>query len=415
MQAKIRFLDSFKTPLFDSNAREKVLYGGSGSGKTHSVQQYAILKALNEPNDSTLIIMETIAGVKTDMLYPMRRMLSDLGIPNEPRESVPINITLSNGHKLWFSSADDPEKLKYFTNVKRVIINEATALSEEDFNQLRNRMGRTYDNAEIILTFNPIDAHHWLVERYVNPFLTGSIEENITVHHSTYRDNPFLTKTWVDWLKGMELKDSNFYRVYALGQPGRLEGLVFNEGANWIHKSLEAWGWDISKTKPTALGMDWGWNDPTTLVAYWDHVNGNRYAHCFIYKPNMTPPEVVNAVSTVINASNWTNHVPILCDPSRPENIELLKRAGFSMADKANNDIGFGIGMVKDKQIIVSDESLDLIRELRNYRWMEKDGRTVDKPVDEFNHAIDAMRYAIATGASEGKPNAGRLAKLIIR
>ncbi len=403
MNTNVQFLRAFRGPLFDSDAREKVLYGGSGSGKTHSAQQYAIIKAVKEPGAESLIIMETIAGVKTGMYYPMLKMLDDMSLSYISRETVPINIKLFNGHTLWFSSADNTEKLKHFTNVKRVIINEATALTEQDFSQLQNRMGRTYSDAEIVFTFNPIDAHHWLVERYVNPYLTGKVPKNTTIHHSTYNDNPFLSKEWVEWLKSMELQDANFYRVYALGEPGRLEGLVYIEGMNWVHKPLESFGFDIQKTPPVALGMDWGYNDPTVLIAFWDMPRG-RYAHQFVYEPGMTPVDIVNRIASLIDASKWTKQIRIFCDPSRPENIELLNRAGLPNAQKAINDIQYGIGLVKDRPIIVSDESIDTIKELRNYRWKEKDGKTIDKPAEGYDHAMDALRYAIAS--SQSKPAA---------
>jgi len=389
---EITMLDAFR-PVLEADVREKALYGGSGSGKTHSVQQYAILCGLEEPNDSTLIVMETIPGVLTGMYYPMRDMLREWGIPIEPRETVPIRITLPNGHQLLFTSADKSEKLKHYTNVRRVIINEATGLTEEGYNQLMNRMGRTYSGAEVIFTFNPIDEHHWLVERYVTPYLEGRVPAGVAVHHSTYHDNPFLSPEWCEWLESRMSADPNFYRVYALGLPGHLEGLVYAEGANWTHSPMDEWPESVTSFPPRALGIDFGFNDPATVTGMWDE-SGRRYAHELIYEFGLIDDDLVDRLDRLFRDMGWPRTVPLVCDSARPDSIEKLKRSGFR-AGPAKKDIVYGIGEVKSKPLIVSDESVNLIRELRNYRWAEKHGKIVDTPIDAYNHALDGLRYAI--------------------
>lgn len=397
----IVMLDAFR-PILEAEAREKALYGGSGSGKTHSVQQYAILCGLEEPSDSTLIVMETIPGVLTGMYYPMRDMLQQWGIPIEPRETVPIRITLPNGHQLLFTSADKSEKLKHYTNVRRVIINEATGLTEEGYNQLMNRMGRTYSGAEVLFTFNPIDEHHWLVERYVTPYLEGRVPAGVAVHHSTYRDNPFLSPEWCEWLESRMSADPNFYRVYALGLPGHLEGLVYAEGANWTHAPLADWPESIASTPPRAIGLDFGFNDPTAAVGVWD--GGTRYAHQLIYESELIDDDLVRRLDSLFRGMGWPRSVPLICDAARPDTIAKLKRSGFR-ADGTKKDIVYGIGEVKARPIVVSDESVDLIRELRNYRWAEKHGKPIDMPVDAFNHSLDALRYAIVAQGAAADPS----------
>jgi phage terminase large subunit len=276
MNVSVTMLDAFKDFLM-CDAREKISYGGSGSGKTAQVQRYAILKGMEEPKDATLVVMETIPGVLTDMFYPMRDLLNEWEIPTDARETVPMRIELPNGHQLLFTSADKAEKLKHYTNVRRVIINEATGLKKADFNQLMNRMGRTYSNAEIIMTFNPIDEHHWLVEQYVTPYLEGRLSPGVAVHHSTYKDNYFLSEEWCRWLESRMSVDPNFYRVYALGLPGHLEGLVYLEFQNekhpynWRHQPINEWPERICTTPPRALGIDFGYNDPVAVIAFWEH------------------------------------------------------------------------------------------------------------------------------------------------
>jgi phage terminase large subunit len=396
----VTMLDAFRDVLL-GDTREKVLYGGSGSGKTHVCQQYAILRAMEEPNEQTLIVMETIPGCLTGMFYPMRDMLEAWGVPFEPRETVPMRIALPNGHELLFTSADKSEKLKHYTNVRRVIINEATGLRETDFNQLMNRMGRTYSGAEVLFTFNPIDEHHWIVERYVTPYLENRLPAGVAVHHSTYHDNPFLSAEWCQWLESRMSLDPNFYRVYALGLPGHLEGLIYTEFSaperpwNWAHRPLEAFA---VRGQPRAVGMDFGYNDPATAIAFWED-GTQRYAHELLYESGLIDDDLVSRLNVIFALNKWPKTVQLICDSARPDSIEKLNRNGFK-ARGTDKDIAFGIGEVKAKPLVVSDESTNLMRELRNYRWAEKSGKVIDKPVDAFNHALDGLRYAIV-GAAE--------------
>jgi phage terminase large subunit len=392
-------LDAFRGPLF-CDAREKVLYGGSGSGKTHAVQQYLILKALQEPGASSLVVMETIPGVLLDMFYVMRDMLLDLGFKCKTRETTPIYIRLPNRHTIWFTSADKPEKLKYITNPKRVAINEATALSREKFQQLLNRMGRTSEDAELIFTFNPISEHHWLVEDYVQPYLDGAVREGVIVHHSTYRDNPFLAERWKSWLESMIEKDPNFYRVYALGLPGSLRGLVYVEGRDWTHAPLQELAPIVDAAPPRSLGLDFGFNHPSALVAWWPFER-KRYVHELLHASELKQDELREKIIAIFRTYRWPFRTPIYCDSAEPDRIKDLVDHGLN-ALPAKKDIMLGIDQVRAEPLIVSEESLELIKELRNYKWAEdRDGQPKDEPVDLYNHGLDALRYAIATVITE--------------
>jgi phage terminase large subunit len=338
--------------------------------------------------------METKPGNLTGMFYPLCDMLEAWGMSYESRETAPANIKV-NGHTIWFASADKSEKMKYFDNIDLVIINEATALHEDDFQQLMNRMGRTAP-AEIIFTFNPIDQDHWLVKRYVTPFLEGKLGENIAVHHSTYHDNKYAAAEYCQWAESMMELDPNFYRVYALGQPGHLEGLIYLEGANWVHQPLSEWPREQQVAPPKSIGIDFGFTNPSVIVGVWETPAG-RYVHQFLYASGMTHDELVRALTDLITKAGWRQlRIPIICDSAEPARIEDMVRKGFN-ALPAMKDIRFGIDIIKVKKLVVSDESLDGIKELRNYRWKDKKGIMKDEPLDAFNHFCDALRYAVAT------------------
>lgn len=420
VQVDADMLDAFERVLL-SDAKEKALYGGSSSGKTTAVQQYAIIRALEEPGDETLIIMETQTDVLVGMFEPVKDMLDAWGIPYVPHESVPTSIEL-NGHTLYFSpifrskGTQSSESFKKYNNVRRVIINEATSLTWEDFLQVRNRTGRTKP-AEIIHTFNPIDEQHWLCQRYVLPYLNGTLEPSIAVSHTTHWDNPFLTPEKHQEYEDLAKVDANYYRVYTLGLPGRLEGLIYVEGMNWTHLPLTEWPEtiysDATLASPISLGLDWGYsNDEAAIVAHWEH-RQQRYAHQLLYASDLTISDIAAQLGVIYARHNWPRSVKVFADPSRPDNIEELCRHGYNVK-KAVNDICYGIDIVKQMPETISDESRDLIREKRGWCWAkDRNGKPAGKPVDKYNHALDAERYSIAS--SHGRSNTSRFLKYASR
>lgn len=413
-RVEVELLPAFEAPL-ESGAQEIILSGGSGSGKTHQVQLYSILKALDEPGVESLMVMETMAAVKKDMFEPMCRMLDKMRKPYRPLASVPMEVILDNGHVINFTSSKRSkgqqavESQKSYTNVKRVVINEASALTEADDTQIMNRCGRTHEDRQVIRTLNPVSEDHWLVKRYILPHLQGRTPKGVLVHHSTYHDNPHLSKAYTDWLESKISSDPNFYRVYVQGLPGHLEGLVYLEWAegcrayNWRHMPLDDWPEKVLKAPPTAIGVDPGFNDPTAIIAYWD-TPLERYAHEVVHSPGLTESMALTKLKMVLHDNQWPPRTTIVWDAARPDQIQAAKDVGLN-ARNSDKDIITGIDQVKVKPLLVSDESVETIKELRNYRWSEKNGNFLDKPVDSFNHSLDALRYAIVAMSSGPDPS----------
>ena len=272
-------------------------------------------------------------------------------------------------------------------------VEEATAIKQEDADMLDNRMGRTYPDAEFIYTFNPVDANHWVVKKFVEPHLAGRTQDGVCVHHSTYKDNPMLAAEWIAKQEKRIATDPNYYRVYMLGLPGHLEGLVYKEGANWKHIPYDAFPEAIRCTPPRSLGLDFGFNDPTALVGQWE--GDVRHLHQFLHCSGMTQEDLVRFLEQLYQEKQWPRSTPLYCDAAEPARIEDLRRRGFA-ANPAHKDIRFGIDAMKQTPFVVSDESLAFINELRGYRWQEKDGQVVDKPCEGNDHGPDAARYAVA-------------------
>ncbi len=396
----------------NESVRMKVLYGGSSSGKTYAATQWAIIRALNEPDQRTLVIMETYPGIKMSMFLPMIDMLERLGVKYQATYSVPFELRFPNGHLIRFISADKPGKAKYLDDIRRLIINEATEINDENLKQLENRIGRTSKNAEFIYTFNPIDEHHPLIQRFVVPFLHGAKDPDVAVLQTTYKDNYHNAQAYIARLEASKDRDLNFYRVYALGEPGRLEGLIYEETRNWEHMPREDWP-EILQRPPDRIGIDFGYNDPTAIIGVWE-LESKWYAHQYLYDSGLTQDDLMLQLHRTFLAEHMSRTTPIYCDSAEPARIEDLRRGrletqikGFN-AQKSVKDVRLGIDRVKSKHLVVSEESVQTIRELRNYRWIQKEGSIRDEPQSGFlDHGLDALRYAIATAL--GKTPIARL------
>jgi phage terminase large subunit len=271
-----------------------------------------------------------------------------------------------------------------------VIINEATALKKDDLRQLMNRMGRT-ESAEMIFTFNPVDAHHWLVEDYVMPFLNGALPKDVAVHHSTYHDNPFLNPEWCVWLEAMTQTDKNFYRVYCLGEPGVLENLIYS---NYVIEEMNQWPLAVRESPPHFYGQDYGTVNSMAMVAGWLY-EGEYYLRELLYRTGMTGTDLI----AWMQAERIPRGAPIIGDSARPDLIEDMVREGWNVlpCEKGPGSVKAGIDYLKGHKLHISTDSVNLIKEIRAYKWRERDGHPIEEPVEFFNHLMDGIRYPIFT------------------
>ena len=390
MSAECKTLDTFYEFLTKTDKRILAPYGGAGSGKSVAVAQYLCEQLLTSVTPlKILCTRKTLPSLKITSLELVRKILSEWEVLGTVVQENKSDLIFTYGkNRMIFKSLDDPEKIKSF-EADIVWIEEATELTKEDFMQLDIRLTRTKPDVKLIMTFNPIDAHHWLITDIVQ----GN-DKNVAVHHSTYRDNPFLESAFVDRLKGYEKKDINFYRVYCLGEPGVLENIIYNH-----YTILASDAWPIgAREEPIAYGMDFGYSNESAAVSVKEY-EGKTYVKELLYRTHLDANDIVEwAKSQGISTS-----IPIFCDSARPEQIETLHRAGFNAkpVSKGKDSVAAGIGLVRSKDLVISADSINLIKEMRGYHYqVDKNGHVIEDPVDAFNHAVDGLRYAIY-GSSE--------------
>lgn len=232
------FNRSFLSIFDQTDKRYIVLYGGAGSSKSYSTAQALIFFILKEPLFNLLVVRNTGRSNRDSTFALLKQIIIRWNLYRYFKiNTSDMRITcLANGNEIIFTGCDDVEKLKSVTfsrgELTDIWCEEASEISEADFNQLDIRLRGSETKKHIWLTFNPIDVNHWLKRRFID-----DPAENVYVHHSTYRDNEHLDEDYIRLLESYKESDPYYYNVYCLGQWGVLGNTVFD--ANRISKRLQ--------------------------------------------------------------------------------------------------------------------------------------------------------------------------------
>jgi len=351
----------------EEGKRIVVAQGGSRSGKTFNILIYWIYKLLQEQNKTLSIVRKTSPAMTNSVLKDLKDVLEMFGIYRDENwhkggRYYEIGTNTIN----WFS-VDEPQKLR---GSKRdyLYCNEANELNTEDWNQL---IFRTTD--KVILDLNPSELSCWVYD----------LEKRDDSYYfkTTWRDNPFVDKNIVKELESLKDKDENLYRIYSLGEKGIATQLVFNK-------------YDIIQQIPYGMkllgrGMDFGYNDPTTLVEVYIQ-DDILYLRELLYVKGMTMSDIIFRMEQMGIERTDT----IWCDSASPSHIEDLRRARFNAKPVNKKTILHGIDLMKRHNIFIEETSKNILYEFQSYKFREdRDGYLLDVPVDDNNHTIDAIRY----------------------
>jgi phage terminase large subunit len=260
-------------------------------------------------------------------------------------------------------------------------MNEANNMTFHAYTELASRTKKG-----VYLDWNPVNEfwfHTDLMNDHDVDFLIVNYEDNEACPESALnfilkaKDKAATSTFWANW-----------YNVYGLGQLGSLEGVVFSN-------------WELIDTIPQEAkflgsGLDFGYsNDPTALIAVYEY-NGKIIADEMIYSTSLLNSDIIRMMKQERTA-------PIWADSADPKSIEEIRRAGYNIKSvvKGPDSINFGISVLQQKEILVTKSSTNLIKELRNYSWdTDKAGKKLNRPIDDYNHAIDALRYFAMMGLS---------------
>ena len=377
-------------PYYNGTKRYEVFYGGAGSGKSRFVGQKIIYKILLEKGHKILVIRKVANTLRNSCFSLINSYINSWGLSDffKINKSDMSIICTINNNEILFKGIDDPEKIKSIDGITCIWIEEASELSFDDFTQLDLRLrGITENPKQIMISFNPISAEHWLKKRFFDKEC-----EDTSILKTTYLDNRFLDDVYKKTLEDLKENNPSYYKIYCLGEWGNLEGLVYEK-----YKIVDKFPDDLQMV---IYGVDFGFNDPTAIIKV-----GFYYNEVFIdevfYKSGYTSGDVIDYLK---REHFYLSKLIGFFETAEPDKIEEFKRAGFRVRE-AKKSIIDGINEVKKYRLNITKNSVNVIREIQNYTWdKDKNGKIQDKPIDSYNHAMDAMRYAIYTSAKPQNP-----------
>lgn len=369
--------------------RIKGVPGGTSAGKTFGILPILIDQAIKNPGLEISVVSESIPHLRRGALKDFEKIMRSTNrwIQDHFNKSL-LKYTFTNSSFIEFFSTDQPDRLR---GARRNVlyVNEANNVQWEAYMQLAIR---TSDS--IWIDFNPTHEFWYHTELRDD----DDFEELVL----TYLDNEALSESIVKEIEKAREKAKtssywqNWWKVYGLGQLGALEGVVFS---NW-----QIFDHIPQKAKYVGSGMDFGYtNDPTTLIDVYEYNNQYIFDEV-IYQKGLLNNEIARLVK-----SDGKQRV-IYADSAEPKSIDELRRYGLRIlgAEKGRDSITYGIDLLQQENFKVTSQSTNLIKELRGYVWeTDKNGKSINKPVDYLNHGIDAMRYF---AMMKMKKNTGRYA-----
>lgn len=371
--------------LFDYGHKIEVYYGGAGSGKSVFIAQKLLAKALNQKR-IILVVRKTLTSQQRSCWKLFTDMIDSWKIFSECKvNNSNYQISISNGSIIYIAGIDNPERIKSIVGVTDIWCEEATELDYDDYNQLKLRMRALVPDSQIICSFNPISKANWVYKQW---FDQPCLDPEALVVKTTYKDNSFLPDTYVKTLEEMINTNPTYYRIYALGEFCSLDKLVYN---NWEVKEFNYR--DIQGE--LICGLDFGFSsDPSAFVA---GIVQDKEIYVFRtwYETNKTNDQIALAIKS-LGFSKST----IIADSAEPKSIEELKKAGLyriRASLKGPDSLLYGIQQLQQYKIIIHPDCSEMITEIENYSWQKdkKTGEYINKPIDSFNHLLDALRYSL--------------------
>jgi phage terminase large subunit len=300
-----------------------------------------------------------------------------------------MKITLPNDSEFIFVGCDDVEKLKSIADITDIIVEEATELSLDDVSQLDLRLRAKSGDLQMIFMFNPTSKANWVYQKWFAP--EAVVDEDTFILKTTYKDNKFLPQEYIAALENLAITNPTYYRIYALGEFTTLDKLVFN---NWVVREFDP---NDYKELPLMCGLDWGFvNDDTAFVcSFIDEAHKTIY----VFQEWVAKGKTNDEIAKVIVSLGFGKSV-IIGDSAEQKSIEELRRNGITRirpSTKGPDSINYGIAKLQEYSVVVRPCCENMITELQNYSWQrdKQTGEYINKPIDAFNHCIDAWRYSL--------------------
>ena len=381
--------------FWNFKGRYRVVKGSRASKKSKTTALWYIYNIMKYQGSNLLVIRKTGRTLKDSCYTELKWAVKRLKVEHLWNFTLsPLEATyIPTGQKIYFRGLDDPLKVTSITVDVGCLcwmwIEEAyEVMKEDDFNVLDESIrGEVPEGLfkQITLTFNPWNEHHWLKKR----FFDAPPDEDILAITTNYLCNEWLDEADLKVFDTMRKNNPRRYAVAGLGGWGIVDGLVYE---NWRE---EAFTLEDIKNFNTAAGLDFGYtNDPTAFfIGFLDTENKRLYVWDEIYEKGLSNKKIYDAITEA-----GYNKERITGDSAEPKSIDELKGYGLKIkgAEKGKDSIKNGIQWIQDLEIIIHPRCVNFLTEISNYTWDEdRFGTKLNVPIDEFNHLMDAMRYAL--------------------
>ena len=384
--------------FWNFKGRYRVCKGSRGSKKSRTTALFFIYSMMKYPGANLLVVRKVYRTLKDSCFTDLKWAINILGVQDywSVKES-PLEIVYNpTGQKILFRGLDDPLKVTSITvetgNLCWAWIEEAYEINrEQDFNMLDESIRGKIEEPlykQITLTFNPWNERHWLKKRFFDVE-----DDNVMAKTTNYMCNEWLDESDKKLFEDMKKNNPRRYQVAGLGNWGIVEGLVYE---NWEEKEFDVN--EISKRKgvKSAFGLDFGYaNDPSAFFCgLIDVANKEIYVFDEIYKKAMKNRQIAEEI-----IRKGYGKEKIVADSQEPKSIDELYDLGLKgirKSRKGRDSINNGVQYIQDYKIIIHPRCVNFITEISNYMWdKDKFDNPVNRPVDDFNHLMDAMRYAL--------------------
>ena len=379
--------------------RYRVVKGSRASKKSKTTALWFIVNMMKYPQANALVIRKTFRTLKdscfTELKWAVHRLKVDAWW--EFKES-PLEATYKpTGQKIYFRGLDDPLKVTSITVDVGVLcwawLEEAyEVMKEDDFNILDESIrGGVPEGSGLFkqwtITFNPWNEHHWLKKR----FFDKPDDETLALT-TNYMCNEWLDASDIKVFDDMKKRNPRRYAVAGLGGWGIVDGLVYE---NWKEEAFDIDTIRSKKDIISVFGLDFGYtNDPSTLFCgLLDQKEKRLFVFDEMYEKGLSNKKIADTVKDMGYGKER-----ITADSAEPKSIDELKSLGLRVkgAMKGKDSIKNGIQWIQDLEIIIHPRCVNFITEISNYTWDEdRFGTKLNVPIDDFNHLMDAMRYAL--------------------
>ena len=389
-------------PIATGDSRYFIITGGRGSGKSFSVNLMLVLLTY-EAGHTILFTRYTLASAYISIIPEFIDKLETLKIFSDFRVTKDEIRNKRSGSKIVFkgiktSSGDQTANLKSLQGVTTWVMDEAEELMDEDiFDKIDLSVRQQDKRNRVMLILNPTTKEHWIYNRF---FQDKGVQEgfntskgNTTYIHTTYIDNlENLSESYIQQIENIKQRRPEKYKHQMLGGwLSKAEGVIFN---NWKVGQFK-------KVGVSVFGQDYGFaSDENTLCeTNIDSTNKIIYLRECFYIKGLTTSQIAD-----LNLKHAKTDL-IVGDSAEPRLISEVKAKGCNIVPsiKGQGSITYGISLLQDYDLVVEENSINLIKELNNYCWLERKSNT---PIDKWNHLLDAVRYAVSYQLQN--PNRGK-------